>query len=323
MKKIIGLAGLFLAFFSASGTAEDGHLLDRVVAVVNNDVITESELDSYLRPVYQQMTAEYQGQKLMEMVQEARTQLLNQLIEDRLVFQEAGKQDIKVEAAEIDAQIDQIRSQAPKGTDFEEILREQGLSLSELKDRAKRQIMIRRLHDIEVRSKIVISPSETEEYYKAHPEQFAVDEAVKIRSMTIRKSEEAEQKGLLDELAMSQIKELRQEVLAGEDFAELAKKHSQDTRAKEGGLSHWVKHGEMIPEIDKVIFETPTGSVTEVIETPLGYHFFKIEERKESEKKSFEEVREAIQGMLFKKKFQERFNEWLGELKRNAYISIR
>jgi peptidyl-prolyl cis-trans isomerase SurA len=79
----------------------------------------------------------------------------------------------------------------------------------------------------------------------------------------------------------------------------------------------------MIPEIDAVLFSLKEGEVSQVIESPLGYHLFRVEEKKEKFKKSFEEAREDIYGMLYQQKSQERFQEWMKELKRNAYISIR
>jgi parvulin-like peptidyl-prolyl isomerase len=318
-----GFVLIAILLFAQPCVAEDGHLLDRVVAVVNGDVITESELDTYLQPVYEQMRAELQGQKLAEKLNEVRGQLLNQLIEDRLVFQVADKEGVKVEPAEIDAQLDQIKAQAPKGADFEELVRQQGLSVKELRERIRRQIMVKRLHDSEIRSKIIVSPNEAEDYYKAHLSEFAEQEMIKIRSLTIKRSDEAQEKGLLDEAAMNQIKDLRKRALAGEDFGELAKKNSQDIRAKDGGMSDWIGHGEMIPEIDKIIFQARPGEISEVIETPMGYHLFKVEQRKEATQHSFEEVRDMIQNKLYHQKFQARFKEWMDELKRNAYISIR
>ncbi|MFA6600116.1 MAG: SurA N-terminal domain-containing protein [Candidatus Omnitrophota bacterium] len=322
MKKVI-LLFLLVTALIPSAKAETGHLLDRVVAVVNGEVITESELDTYLQPLYEQLRAEYKGQQLAEKIQEARNQLLNQLIEDRLVFQEADKQGVKVEPTEIDTQLEQIKAQTPQDRDFEDLLRQQGLSLKELRERLRRQIMIRRLHDTEIRSKIVVSPAEMEEYYQAHQGEFVDQEMIKVRSITIKKSDEAQEKGILDEVAMNQIRDLHKQALAGKDFGELAKAFSQDTKAKDGGLSDWIKHGEMIPEIDQIIFQTGAGNITEVIETPMGYHLFKIEEVRQAATHSYEEVRDFIQNLLFRKKFQEKFDEWLGELKRNAYISLR
>jgi parvulin-like peptidyl-prolyl isomerase len=219
--------------------------------------------------------------------------------------------------------LDQIKAQAPKGADFDDLVRQQGLSVKDLRERIRRQILVKRLHDREIRSKIVVSPNEAEDYYKAHTGEFAEQEMIKIRSITIKRSDEAQEKGLLDEAAMNQIKDLRKKALAGQDFGELAKKYSQDTRAKDGGMSDWIGHGEMIPQIDALIFKAKPGEISEVIETPMGYHIFKIEQRRESTQHSFEEVRDMIQNKLYHQKFQERFKAWLDELKRDAYISIR
>ncbi len=304
--------------------AGESQLLDRVVAVVNNEAITQSELDALLMPVYEQYRKEFQGQTLAQKMNDARTKLLNQLIEDRLVYQEASKEGsgIEVNETEITNQFEEVKKQIPPGQSFEDMLSVQGLSVSEFKQRIRRQTMIRRLQDKEIRSRVVVSPSEIETYYKEHSAEFSDQEQIKIRSLTVKKNFEAKEKGLTDEGALNKIKELRQKIQNGEAFASIATQFSEDTRAKDGGMSDWIKRGEMIPEIDKVIFSMKVGDTSEMVETSMGYHLFQVVERKEAYKRKLEEVRDDIHATLYRKKFQDRFNEWMNELKRNAYISI-
>ncbi len=322
MKSSAFIILLFLTVFSP--VYAEPQLLDRVAAVVNGEVITESEMDTYLRPIYQQLQAEPQPREAVEeKLRDIRNKLLNQLIEDKLVYQEASKLNIQVDPAEVENEVEQMKRQTPKDKDFDEILEMQGLSMKDLKERVKRQIMIRRLHDQEVRAKIVVSPVEVEEYYRAHLNEFANEELIKVRSLTIRKSPEAQEKGLTDENAMNKIKDFRNRISSGENFSALVKQYSEDTRAKNGGTSDWIKRGEMNPEIDKAIFETDAGKMTEIIESPMGYHLFQVTDRQTARQRSFDEVRDEAQAIVYRKKFDERFSEWMLELKRNAYISIR
>lgn len=299
-------------------------LLDRVAAVVNDEIITESELDAYLRPVYEQLQAEPQPRAVVEeKLYEMRGQLLNQLIEDRLVYQIAAAQELQVDPAEIEREIERMRRQVPPGNHFDELMEEQGLSMKDLREKIRRQIMIHRLHDQEVRAKIVVSPSEVENYYQEHTKDFADEEKIQFRSFTVRKSPEAQEKGLTDEEAMNRIKSYRDRILAGEDFGGLAREHSEDTRAKDGGDGGWVGRGEMNPEIDGAIFGIETGKMTDIIESPMGYHFFLVTERQIAKQRTFDEVRNEVQAILYRQKFEERFNQWMQELKRAAYISVR
>ena len=321
MKRFLLIALTFCAFIPCA--LGQSQLLDQVVAVVNDEVITQSELDTFLRPLYEQYKNEYQGEKLAAFLNEVRQKLLNQLIEDRLVFQEAGKQKIEIDETEIDTQMEDFKKRFPNETALEDALKKEGMTLTRMRDRLRRQAMIRRLQDMEVRSKIVVSPLEVESYFTGHPEEFSRQDRLKVRSITIKKSDEAREKGLMDEPAKNKILELRRKVLSGDDFGALARQNSEDAQAKEGGLSDWVEQGAMIPAIDDAIFKIKPGEVSEIIETPMGYHIFRLEEKQAGKKRTLEEAREEIVGKLFREKAAERFRQWTEELKRNAYISIR
>ncbi len=315
----------FLLCLLAPGVlaAQDRQLLDQVVAVVNDEPITQSELDMLMRPMYEQYRKDYQGEKLMRVMTEVHNKLLNQLIEDRLVFQEAKSQGIEIDEAAIDEQIEEFKKRFKNENEMEDAMRKEGLTLSDMRERLRRQAMIRRLHDTEIRTKVVVSPMEVEDYYEKNPREFSSQGQLRVRSITIKKSGDAQVKGLTDEAAKSKIEDLRQKILGGEDFGRLAKQYSEDISAKQGGFSDWIERGAMIPAIDEVIFKLKAGEVSGVIETEMGYHLFRVEEIKEPYKKNLEEVRDQIYAKLFSIKAQERFREWTQELKRNAYISIR
>ena len=108
-----------------------------------------------------------------------------------------------------------------------------------------------------------------------------------------------------------------------EDAEALAKKESQDPRAGEGGLMGMVEKGDMIENIDQVIFSLSEGSISDVLETEEGYHIFKVGAKTPASQKTFEEAKEEIREKLFRKKAHERFVSWMDELKKKAYISIR
>ncbi len=303
--------------------APQSQLLDQVVAVVNDEVITQSEIDMLLRPIYEQYKKQFPETQLMEKMNDARQKLLSQMIEDKLVFQEAKSQKIEIDEAEIDQEVDLFKKRFKTDGELEDALHHEGLSMNEMRERIRRQAMIRRLQDQEVRAKIVVSPLEVDAYYKAHPDEFSSGEKVRVRSITIRKDAIAQEKGLKDEGAKKKIENIRKKILSGESFGKLAKENSEDTNTENEGLGDWLVRGDMIPEIDNAIFKLKQGEISQVIESPMGYHLFRAEERKEKFRKTLEESREEIFSILFRQKFEEHFQEWMKELKRNAYISVR
>jgi len=315
---IITLLAAFPAHLSASR-----ELLDQVIAVVNDEPITQSELDLLLKPVYDQFRQEYHGEDLIVKLNEARRKLLNQLIEDRLVHQEAVAKGMEVDYPEIDEKMEQFQAQFPNELAMEEVLDAQGMTLKDVRDRLTRQSLIRKLHDREIRAKIVVSPMEIEKYYSENEAKFAEEERIKVRSITLKKNYDAREKGLKDEDAYTRVTELRKKILTGQDFAKLAKESSEDVQAESGGLSDWIRRGAMIPVINDAIFSLDIGQASEIIETPMGYHIFRVEEKETASKQSLEEVRDQIHQELYTKKTEDRFYEWMQELKREAYISIR
>lgn len=299
-------------------------LVDRVIAVVNDEAITQSELDLYLRPLYQEMKKDHRKEEeLAAQLNEIRLKLLNQMIEDRLVFQEAKTRGITVDETEIDHMVDQFKARFPTEAEFEKALQTEGYSLTKLRENYRRQTTIRKLHDMEIHAQVVISPREIEEYYQAHPSEFAEEESVQIRSITVRKSEEAVQKGLTDETARRKIEALQERIREGENFEKLAKDFSEDAHAEKEGIVGWVKRGEMLPAINQALFKLRPGGISPVVETPEGYHLFMVMDKRTGRLESLEETREKIRSLLFKEEAQKRFKEWMEELKGRAYISIR
>ncbi len=315
---------LLISLFGAGSQAlAQTQLLDQVIAVVNDEAITQSELDSILRPIYEDYKQRYSGDKLFRELNEARTKLLNQLIEDRLVYQEAKEKKIEVDAAQIDKQMETFQKKFPTLETMETALNAQGVTLHGLRERLEKQEMVRQLHEQEIRAKIIISPSEIEKYFEEHPEEFTEKDRMRVRSLTIKKSDEAREKGLKDEAASQKINELETKIRGGADFAEVARENSQDVNAKDGGMGDWVERGAMIEAIDQVIFKLKPGETSGVVETAMGYHLFRVEEIRSGSKRGLEQVREEIYSILYRQKSETRFNEWINDLKRKAYISIR
>lgn len=322
MKKILYTTIVFATALNPMLWAQS-QLLDRVVAVVNDEIVTQSELDTFLRPFYEELRADYEGEELIVKFNEIRTKLLNQLIEDKLVLQEAKKRAVEPDRTQVEARLEEIKKQFPDRGAMEQTLTEQGLTLRDLRERLERQSMIRRLQDSEVRAKVIVSPSEVEDYYKNHTSEFSHSDRVKVRSITVKRSEASREKGTMDEEAKKKIEMIRERLLAGEEFGSLAVQFSEDLQAQAGGLSEWISRNEMIPAVDQTLFNLSVGQISELVETPMGFHLFRLEEKESGYQRTFDEVREEIFGILYREKGEERFQEWMRELKRNAYISLR
>jgi peptidyl-prolyl cis-trans isomerase SurA len=210
-----------------------------------------------------------------------------------------------------------------KPEDLDELLAREGLTMKALRERLKKQAMVRQLQDREIRSKVVVSPVKVEDFYKNNPEKFTAKERVRVRSLTIKKSEESRAKGLTDEGARQRIELLDQKIKLYRNFDQIVTDFSEDSHAKQEGLGDWIERGAMIESVDDVIFKTPVGGLTGIVETPIGYHIFRIEAKEPRKVLAFEEVKDQISGYLFQQESNERFKDWMEEVKKAAYISIK
>lgn len=296
----------------------NAQIIDRVIAVINDEIIIQSELDRILNPIYKQYREIYSEKELGGKIDDARRELLIQMIEDKLILQEARKKGIVVLEEEIDRRLNEVKSKFTDETEFADVLESQSLSIKILREKYKEQIMMKKIFDKEVRAKIVILPTQIQEYYKQHQNDFNEPETVVLRTLLL-KIASAEDRQKIFDWAL----EIRKKLEAGENFEELAKKFSEDASAIEGGLIGYVKKGQLREELDKQVFSLKAGEISDVIETSLGFHIFKVDEKISAYSRSMEEVREEVENILFQEKVNERFEEWMDVLKKDAYISIK
>ncbi|MBI4388414.1 MAG: peptidylprolyl isomerase [Candidatus Omnitrophica bacterium] len=317
------LFAVSLLVYAATLQAADHQLVDRVVAVVNQEAITQSELDELFYSVREQLSEAYQGSELKEKLLDARKKLLSQLIEDRLVLQEARKRGVEVSDQEVEGRLEDFKKQLPPGQSFDDMLEHQGLDGKAVKQRIHDQLMMQKLQYVEIQRKIVVSPVEIEKFYKDNTARFVAKEKLKVWTIVIPKSEDAVRKGMMDETAKKKAETILEELKKGADFSELAKRESHDSHAQEGGLIGFVARGDMIKEIEDVLFSLPENGRSEIVETEGAYHIFKIAERAPEKGLSLDEVRSQIHDILYRDKANARFEAWMEELKKSAFISIR
>lgn len=294
-------------------------IVDRIVAVVNDEPITQSELDINFMPIYEQYKKTYHGEELQKKLTEARASVLTQLVDDKLIYQEAVDRGVTVSDDEVMEKINELRERFASDADFKDQLYKQGLSMKMLKKRFTEQIAAFKLHQYEVVSKVIISPYDMETYYQGHLDLYTVPERVKVRTIMVKKNPAVE--AVADtRLRMEALMERQRK---GESFADLAREASDESHAADGGALGFVKRGEMIPKIDQAIFQASIGTVTDIIESEIGFHVFYVEVKQEKAVRAFDEVKDMIRAEIFRQRSEIRHRAWIDELKQNAYISIK
>lgn len=293
-------------------------VINKVVAVVNDEVITQQDIDQLLAVLYAQFSQSYKSDVVIKKMEEAKKDILNQVIEDKLVLSRAKELGLKVTDAEVDDKLNSVKSGFPSEKEFEDTIASQGITLAVLKDRYKDQIMMKKLVDYEIKAGISVLPSEISGYYEKHREDFKRDEKYKIKNILIKASDEV---GF--ELARIEIAGIYNKLKEGYSFDEIAKSRSQGASADNSGDMGYIGRGEMREDLEKVIFKLKSGEFSEPVKSDIGYHIFKVEDIKNNGYFSLDEVNKDIQLMIFQQKFKDKLKEWLDNLKSKAYISIK
>jgi peptidyl-prolyl cis-trans isomerase SurA len=314
---------LALSVWAASSTVSAADVVETIIARVNNEVITSSELNHQREVLHQEMQQHLSGMQLQSEFQVREKDLLRDLIDQSLLLQKGKDEGIGAEAETI-KQMDGYRKQF-KLKDMEELekyVNEMGLNFEEWKTNIKNQIISREVVNREVGSHIQVSKEDIAKWYAEHQKDMQHPEQVWLQDLLVgadpRKS---------DDMAAAQKKaaDLLARIRKGEDFSGVAAKESSDTNtAPSGGdMGRWWKRGDIAPEIEKVVFAAKKGDITEPIATGSGWIFFKVNDHQLNGVSPLEEVSQQIQEHLYMLQMQPKMREYLTKLRDEAYMEIR
>lgn len=313
------LSALILAggLYALPATAET-KTVDSIAAVVNDEPITSRDVDReyalVLKEVEKSPPADLIG---------LRSVALNRLVDKKLIEQKIRDLGIKVSDEELKQSIEDVKKQ--NGLTQEQLvaaLNAQGMSFEQYRNQLKEQLERLRLMSQEVRSKIQVGEKEMRQYYDDNAARFGADETFRARHIFLK----ADAKAGAAEVAAAQAKagQALAEAKAGKDFVELAKTYSSDpAAAKDGGDLGTFHKSDMQPEIAETVSKMKPGEVSPVVRSAAGFHVIKLEERSKGKGKTFEEVKAEIEDALYRKKSEERFAQWVKELRSSASIEIR
>ena len=311
------LIGVFFLSALCAPKAQ-AEIIDKIVVVVNDEIITRGEVDRVLTPIYKQFKSVYEKDELIEKLEEARKNILERLIQDKLLLNEAKKMDLEIEESEIDEKMEEVIGRFASEEEFKKAIAQQNIVVSELRNKYKDRLLIDKVIDIEIRKNISVTPNEVVNYFADHKEDFRETKKIKLRSILI-KIDDARSEREAQKLANEILSRLTQ----GGDFALLAQMYSNGPYADKGGDMGWVKEGDLMEKVNDIVFSLKENQISGIIKTGLGFHIFKAEKLEDEKLLSFPEVKEKIEQFLYKQKINEHLAKWIDELKENAYIAFR
>jgi len=277
----IGSLAVLLWLIAAAALPASAQVMDRIVAVVGDEIILLSEVETRVQLAGMQLKLDPED---TESIERLRLALLDDLVDEKLILVQARRDSVQVAGEEIDkaiaAQIAQIKNQLGSEEAFQEQLAAEELTLQDLKKRFRPQMRNQLLREKLIRQKLsntAVSSKEVMDFYQTYSDSLPVQgESVRLRHimMTVAPSEEEKQ------AAFQQAKEVLAKARAGESFESLARSYSQCPSAEAGGDLGFFSPGEMVPEFERAVFSLNPGEISDVVETMYGYHVIRCEERR-------------------------------------------
>jgi len=294
-----------------------GQVVEEIVAIVNDDVITLSDFKAYHDSVYQMLRSQFQGEEFDKQYERAKAGMLDTMITDMLLLQMAKKRQFNV-GEEVKNYIERLKRENNIETDaqFQQALLQQGIPYDQFLRQVEENILRQLIVSQEVDRSISVDETEGVNYYKLNQAEFVEPEEFKLRGIYLstqdRSAEEIE----------SRKTEISEKVNSGADFAALASELGDSPLKDNQGDLGFIKKGELDKTLEEAVTKLKPGEITPWIGAKNGWYLLKLEEKKESRQKPYDEVKKEIWEKLFAQKRAKKLDEFLKALKAKNYIKI-
>ena len=290
--------------------------LPDVLARVNGEAVTKADFDRLIKNMELRANQPVPAERRDEVYRKA----LEQLVTYTVLSQETRARKVNVTDAEIESGIQQMRAQFPNEEAFKKALESRGMTIDKLKADTRIDISINKMVEAEVSTQAPPTDAQVREFYYKNPDKFKQDEAVRASHILFRVDETAD--AATKKKAMDQAQSVLKQARDGADFAELAKKHSADGSAQQGGDLNFFTRGQMVPPFDQAAFAMKPGEISDIVTTQFGYHIIKVTERRPAATVPFEQVSGRITEFLTDQQKQEKADAFIQSLKERAKIEV-
>lgn len=305
---------IFLCSFISLYAEENRFFVDRVIAIVNREVITWSELYKYMEFIAKDEIKNLNPDEKFKYFKVHEEEFLEKLIDTKLQIEEAERYGIFVTDTEIDSAINDIKKKYGLTDEaFIEALKKEGMSLSEYRKMLKEQIIIGRTVNSLVKSKIIITDADINRYISAHSELLCDDDGYYVSQIFIRKRENEEE-------LKEKINEIFKRLIQGESFSKVASQLSEDPSAKTGGTIGVLKKSEIAAQLASLFSKMSVGQISEPMMTEQGVFIFKLDGV--CFRKNSEQLTNYVRNIIEDERFRKDYKLWLRGLRQRAYIEI-
>ena len=318
----IGMVAAVACLSPAESAAAEAAVVDRIVAVVNEDIVTLYDIETLLRPMVQNMKKQgLPPERERQTIANLREELLNNLIEAKLTEQEIKRYNIVVAEEEIDSHIRQFKQRRSlSDEDLKAGLAQEGLTLDEYRKQVKLQIQRTKLVNREVRSKVVIGQEEIRNYYEKNKSKYGGGTQYYLWNLFVRLPARATPEDR--QAAQAVLQEVLSQVKQGRPFEDLVRQSADGTKGLQGTELGLFRLEELTPQLRDVVRGLKTGQVSPIVESDFGYQMLYVQQVRETAAKPMTQVESEIQDLLFREYVDSRFNAWLADLRKRSHIKI-
>lgn len=276
---------------------------DKIIAVVNNEVITQKDLNDFINFMGMQLSREYKGRDLENKIESMKKDLLDKLIEDRIILQESKKNNIAVDESRIKARINEIKKRYGTDQEFQNDLGRQGMSQADLEKKIREQFLMYNIIEQKIRSKIIVRPDEVTSFYNENKKELVTPEEKQLDAITLEN--------------LDQATSFSYNLKRGERLEDLAMRYPITINKL-----NYNEGVELRKEIESTVKNLAITEVSDPVKLDDKYCVFRLNTIIPPKQLSLSEAQEKIHEFLFNSKMQEELAKWLDELKSKSYIKI-
>lgn len=310
-------------------------ILERVLVKVNGEILTKTELEQRQIAALRQRNPQMRDEdvkndaQLKKMLDEVTPDVLVDAIDEMLLLQRGKELGYRLSDEQFTQILENIKKENRIETEeqFQAALKQEGMTLQELRNSIERRMIMERVQQVEVMQKIGITEADAKAYYEAHPQEFTSPASITLREILLNIPESTTPSGekavnvAEDEATQKRIEEIRTRVTSGgEDFAHLASELSDAPSKANGGLIGPVSLSELAPALQDLVGRMKPGDVSQPLRTPRGYQLIKLETATAAVRQPFDEVRDKIADAVYMEKRRGEVEKYLKKVRAEALI---
>jgi peptidyl-prolyl cis-trans isomerase SurA len=313
-KIAVWILGLVLAGGPGFAAAQ---VVEEIVAVVNDDIITLSQFKEYHDSVYSMLRQQFEGEAFDKQYEKTKGELLNTMVTDLLLLQSAKKMQFNVNE-QVKAALNNIKQENGIDSDeqFKAALQRQGMDYDQFVKQIEDNLMRQALILSEVDRAIVIDEAEVVRYFREHPQEFVEPEAYKLRGIYLGSE------NVSPETLEARKQEISGRNTPGADFAALAGELSDSPLKENQGDLGLIERGHLDKTLEQAVENLKPGEVSSWVQAKNGWYLLKLEEKRESRPRTFEEVKKDIEQKLFLEQRAKKLDEYMKRVKEKSYIKV-